>query len=286
MTFFSLGNTGEYTAYELLNLPNSRLKVKRTGEYCSSCPKCGGEDRFIFWPEVGNYYCRRCDLKGFIVDAPQPKEKTLHDIVGSKITSQTLECNSWVEYFTTLQESPLGQSYWRDALGENYQLAVNQFGLGFCPNYLGLGPTVTIPVGYNNKIYVVRHRILNPAGARYLVEPAGVGGLIFNLDESLTSDKVVLVEGEKKALRLWLEGYVAITSTTGTTFEERFDLFLMDKEVYVIYDPDTAGQKAAEAVIARVGGTNIVLSEKVDDLLNKGFDIRTVLGEPWRERCE
>jgi len=284
MTFFNLGDTGEYTSYELLNLPNARLKVKRTGEYCSSCPKCGGEDRFIFWPEVGNYYCRRCEIKGFVLDSPQPKERTLQDIVTSKITTSTPECGAWVEYYLILQKSPLGQSYWKDALGEKYQLAVDNFGLGFCPNYTGLGPTVTIPVGYNNKIYVVRHRILNPAGARYLVEPGGVGGLVFNLDESLTSTKVVLVEGEKKALRLWLEGYIPITSTTGTTFEERFDLFLMDKEVIILYDPDPAGQKAAEAIMDRVGGNNIVLDDKVDDLINSGFDISTVLGEPWKRR--
>jgi len=284
MTFFNAGNTGEYTSYELLNLPNSRLKVKRTGEYCSSCPKCGGEDRFIFWPEVGNYYCRRCEIKGFIVDSPQPKVKTLQDIVTSKITTSTPECDTWIEYYNILRENLLGQSYWRDALGDKYLLAIDHFCLGFCPNYTGLGPTITIPVGYNNKIYVVRHRILNPVGARYLVEPVGVGGLVFNLDESLTSDKVVLVEGEKKALRLWLEGYIPITSTTGTTFEEKFDLFLLDKEVYIIYDPDPAGQKAAEAVQNRVGGTNIVLSEKIDDLLNKNFDISSILGEPWRER--
>jgi len=34
------------------------------GEYHSSCPGCGGKDRFILWPENGHYWCRQCNVKG------------------------------------------------------------------------------------------------------------------------------------------------------------------------------------------------------------------------------
>ena len=40
------------------------------GEYCSSCPKCGGDDRFLIWPQKqmknvqGAYWCRVCDIRG------------------------------------------------------------------------------------------------------------------------------------------------------------------------------------------------------------------------------
>jgi DNA primase len=46
------------------------LDLKRTpnakgGEYHSACPKCGeGFDRFIMWPSLNRYWCRRCDTKG------------------------------------------------------------------------------------------------------------------------------------------------------------------------------------------------------------------------------
>jgi hypothetical protein len=36
------------------------------GEYSSSCPVCGGKDRFLCWPEQGEgtWYCRGCDKAG------------------------------------------------------------------------------------------------------------------------------------------------------------------------------------------------------------------------------
>lgn len=46
------------------------LDLKKTsngkgGEYHSACPKCGeGFDRFVVWPSLNRYWCRRCDVKG------------------------------------------------------------------------------------------------------------------------------------------------------------------------------------------------------------------------------
>lgn len=34
------------------------------GEYHSSCPACGGKDRFILWSEKGQYWCRQCKVQG------------------------------------------------------------------------------------------------------------------------------------------------------------------------------------------------------------------------------
>lgn len=46
------------------------LHLKKTsnskgGEYHSACPSCGeGFDRFLIWPEINRYWCRRCGVKG------------------------------------------------------------------------------------------------------------------------------------------------------------------------------------------------------------------------------
>jgi DNA primase len=48
------------------------VKVSSTsgGEFHSSCPECGGADRFCLWPEKkqkkcsGSYWCRQCDIRG------------------------------------------------------------------------------------------------------------------------------------------------------------------------------------------------------------------------------
>lgn len=45
-----------------------RIGSSRGGsEYHGPCPFCGGDDRFIVWPEQGNtgrYWCRQCNRKG------------------------------------------------------------------------------------------------------------------------------------------------------------------------------------------------------------------------------
>jgi DNA primase len=44
---------------------NGLSPVKMTAtEYASSCPVCGGNDRFRLWPESGRYWCRQCGAKG------------------------------------------------------------------------------------------------------------------------------------------------------------------------------------------------------------------------------
>ena len=54
----------------LRNLGIESQKASSTdgGEYHSPCPKCGGEDRFVIWPEesggMGAYWCRGCGAKG------------------------------------------------------------------------------------------------------------------------------------------------------------------------------------------------------------------------------
>jgi len=61
---------------ELLEIISSDTELKRTartngGEWHGPCPKCGGDDRFIAWPEQephGRFWCRRCDISGDDVD--------------------------------------------------------------------------------------------------------------------------------------------------------------------------------------------------------------------------
>lgn len=40
------------------------LKKKTAKEYAGPCPECGGEDRFIVWPDREAFYCRGCGASG------------------------------------------------------------------------------------------------------------------------------------------------------------------------------------------------------------------------------
>ncbi len=39
-------------------------KQKTANEYSCSCPRCGGEDRFLVWPEQNKFWCRQCESSG------------------------------------------------------------------------------------------------------------------------------------------------------------------------------------------------------------------------------
>lgn len=47
------------------------LEEKTDGEFAGSCPKCGGEDRFLVWPsddDTGGFWCRQCGFSGDGID--------------------------------------------------------------------------------------------------------------------------------------------------------------------------------------------------------------------------
>src|SRR5690348_14179572 len=58
------------TILDLLQHDGIIAKRKSTtngGEFASPCPKCGGEDRFVSWPQEGNggrWLCRGCGHSG------------------------------------------------------------------------------------------------------------------------------------------------------------------------------------------------------------------------------
>ncbi len=48
-----------------LGLDTKKTSHCKGGEYHAACPSCGeGKDRFVIWPALNRYWCRRCDAKG------------------------------------------------------------------------------------------------------------------------------------------------------------------------------------------------------------------------------
>lgn len=48
-----------------LGLDLKKTSNSKGGEYHGACPGCReGENRFMIWPELNRYWCRRCDAKG------------------------------------------------------------------------------------------------------------------------------------------------------------------------------------------------------------------------------
>ena len=47
----------------------NKASSSKGGEYHGPCPKCGGNDRFIIWPERNSFWCRKCDWNGDDIEA-------------------------------------------------------------------------------------------------------------------------------------------------------------------------------------------------------------------------
>jgi hypothetical protein len=56
---------------EILNLLREdgiEVRQKTAVEYSSSCPVCGGNDRFLTWPAEERWWCRSCDKAGDLIE--------------------------------------------------------------------------------------------------------------------------------------------------------------------------------------------------------------------------
>jgi DNA primase len=47
-----------------IGLCPKRTSSTHGGEFHSACPRCGGTDRFIIWPNLDRYWCRQCKVAG------------------------------------------------------------------------------------------------------------------------------------------------------------------------------------------------------------------------------
>lgn len=49
---------------EQVGLKPKWVAATKGGEYKSPCPSCEGTDRFVIWPKIDRYWCRRCSISG------------------------------------------------------------------------------------------------------------------------------------------------------------------------------------------------------------------------------
>ena len=151
-------------------------------------------------------------------------------------------------------------------------------------DYGDAGEKVRFEHSCNKKTFAWRHAVdgrwLNGMRPKTPCQPYGLARLLEHADEV-----VFVVEGEKDADRLNAEGQVAINVEAG--YEHAAVEHLTGRDVFVIPDNDTAGEKRAAAVRAAIEGHAITvrvlrlpgLAEKgdVSDWLNSGNTISALV---------
>lgn len=243
------------TTSDIEGLPGFKKKSEK--EYSSACPFCGeGEDRFLFWPEVGNYYCRRCDAKGFVSEVSTMQfDPALYEQWKQKEADRKAnERRAKLSQLDRLNEQNNASRYHHQLTAESRDWwhykglsdhSIDRWQLGYttsCPTLPG-AESYTIPITYQNRLYNIRHRLANAEnGNKYRPEMAGLPLSMFNADILLDSSgfvrEVVLVEGEIKAMVLQQQGFDTVGIPGAQTFKDKWvRLFDFKKLVYIALDP-------------------------------------------------
>jgi predicted RNA-binding Zn-ribbon protein involved in translation (DUF1610 family) len=273
-------------------LPN--YKKRGAKEWSSACPNCGGDpamdtDRFRYWPDTGNYWCRQCGMSGFISDTslftatPEMKAKweaqkaeqdrNERERRRTAIESIQAKRNDLV-YHRQLLDSPEFMQWVQATWGIGVEL-VEAFHIGWC-RYCPTFPdsdSITIPFYDNGRLVNLRHRLIraNDKG-KYRPELAGLESSIFNVDVlSTPAEMVILVEGELKTV--YLSQYYNTVGISGITqFKPEWGKqFNSVQTVYVCFDPgaDEAAHRTGQ-MLAKAGNEVVIvdLPHKPDDFFH------------------
>lgn len=255
-----LSTVEKISAADIERLPHYR-KATQAGEYSSACPFCNeGRDRFRYWPEVGNFWCRRCDAKGFVDEVSslqfnpaqyeewkrhEAERKEKERLAQLSAIDRLNEQNNVARYHHQLTD----RSWWYDkGLTDK---TINLYQLGYttnCPTAKGR-ESYTIPVSYRGRLYNIRHRLANGNnGNKYRPEMAGLPATLFNADilddDTGFVSEVVLVEGEIKTMVLSQYSFDAVGVMGANSFKAKWVEFFKGKRVYVAFDPGADEQAA------------------------------------------
>jgi len=137
------------------------------------------------------------------------------------------------------------------------------------------GNRIVIPVFDENRNFLFNKYRRSPDvedGPKYMYDK-GSSSALYNTHTVAQHTMVIVTEGEMDALRLESAGYVAVSTTGGSsTFKEEWVKFFEGKFTCVCYDNDEAGFKGALHVIELIPDAKIVLlpeEKDVTDYLKK-----------------
>jgi len=114
---------------------------------------------------------------------------------------------------------------------------------------------VSIPI-FDEKKNVVNVRRWSPKAKKFkVINAKGYGGRRLYPIEALEQDKVILAEGELKALLLRQLGFNAVSPTGGAgTWTQEWNKLFKGKIVYVLYDIDKPGRSGSQRVATQLNG--------------------------------
>lgn len=241
-----------------------QIKLKQ----CPFCPN----DNWKFYINVGGdkkdglWQCFVCNEAGNLHKLMEKFGDSLHGVLSMKDSAaQSPErIPNVVAFHKALMEDEEALDYLVGERGfsieviEKYQLGVEM--------YNG-AKWLVIPYIYKGNVTFVKYRSLPPAEKAFRAL-AGREATLFNFEVVGTTDEIIMVEGESDCLSCLSNGITNVVGVPGANVKKATwidRLIETTKKIYICYDNDKVGQKAAKEIAKRIGlerCVNIVLPDK------------------------
>jgi hypothetical protein len=276
---------------------NLEPRIKGKHEAACACPFCGGDDRWVLF-DNGFWFCRpgpgHCAKQGWIDDDKQqhwtPAERRLRKIEAEQARARRerqelkrqvaalkrmAECNDHQRYHQALDEAGFE---WCARQGLQMHVVMDyQIGqCDRCPTDIEGRPSYTFPVWRKDgPLWTIRHRLKGVTSDKYRPHVSGLGVQLVNA-RMLPDwpERVIVVEGAKKARVIQGHGFPVVGILGKTAFEDRWlSWFHQSATIYLALDPDA--QESADKLGHRIAqhGKPVRVAQfpaKPDDLFVDG----------------
>jgi phage/plasmid primase-like uncharacterized protein len=285
-------------------IPTTNLKTESNKSYCGPCPKCGGDDRFVFKTDVGRFLCRNC-----------------HQNQGDFV-----EYHCWLGglSFGELCEKHLGHNGSKQADHLSYLITERKISNSIVEKYAKAGKLFSID--YNGKpavgaVYSTLEGKTTDSGGAKVMQFIPTDGdnkkfksgckasepFFFIVGDPKTASEIIIAESVINALTVETVDQAAAAVAIGSsTYTRKLEALKPYKEKVVLaFDNDDAGRKATKDAVNILGGCcSIRWSHDdpdgcdINDLLKAGQNDRVVdmiieampmepeAGEPEKENQE
>jgi len=266
-------------------LDSKNIKYNRIGsELYMTCPYCNKE-KLCINVETGLFQCWVCKAEN--PNSPyvaghisQLKEMWDDSIPLTKLSQEKSPDIDFTEMALRLHKNLINTETGKKGLRylakrEITEESIYRFKLGLAEKNSDL--FISIPCFEDEIVKLIKYRRLSDEKPKYLREDKGKS-VLFNKDNVKDSSEVFVTEGEIDAITLiqnGIENVVSSTAGVGTLLSEWYDFLIMKEKLYLVFDPDKAGQNAAENEWA----TRLGINKCYNILLPESYDVNRFFRE-------
>jgi hypothetical protein len=278
-------------------------------EWHGPCPRCGGQDRLIV--SNGLYNCRTCGYKGNLSrithEELSPEERALLEERRKKEDERLAKDREAKRARLNVGKVKMWQVFHNNLLRNAEMLqriteedgiplpVIKQFGVGYHPKFQYKddgkechSPAITFPhfqMGSQECVNIRCRLLVDPLPQSGKYRPIMTNlGIAFLLAEHPGQDTCIYVEGEKKALVCYANGFSSVALWGVDTMKVEWINWWKRHWKYhvVIFDNDNDHViESGNRLAYQLGGVSLNLQGKIDDLLNSKqltpFQLKNVL---------